>query len=186
MSIPQPPQPVKLIMSLLSADPRLIDQACTELCSRYGPRDFMSELLPFHYTRYYAAEMGDDLRRRLVSFEKLIAPDTLPEIKRATNAMEAACADEQGKRRINLDPGYMALSHIILATCKGFSHRPYLRDGVYADLTLIFRAHSFQALAWTFPDYGSPEMIQLLNAVRSSYLNQLRPGKNEDGTASHS
>ena len=177
MSIPQPPQPVKLIMSLLSAVPRLIDQVCTGLCSKYGPLDCISELLPFRYTRYYEAEMGADLRRRLISFESLIAPDTLPEIKNAANAMEAAHADEKGKRRINIDPGYIALSHIILATCKGFSHRPYLRDGVYADLTLVFRAQSFQALEWTFPDYGSAEMIELLNTMRSNYLHQLRAMK---------
>jgi len=180
VSIPQPPHPVKLIMSLLSAHPRLIDEVCTDLSSRFGPLDFMSELLPFRYTRYYESEMGADLRRRLVSFQNLIAPDTLPEIKLATNALENACADEQEKRRINIDPGYIALSHVILATCKGFSHRPYLRDGVYADLTLMFRAQSFQALEWTFPDYGSAEMIQLLNTIRGSYLNQLRAVKSED------
>ena len=91
-----------------------------------------------------------------------------------------ACADAQEQRRINIDPGYIALSHVILATCKGFSHRPYLRDGVYADLTLIFRAQSFQALEWTFPDYGSAEMIELLNTIRGSYLKQLRAVKSED------
>jgi hypothetical protein len=78
VSIPQPPQPVKLIMSLLSAHPRLIDEVCTDLVSRFGPLDFMSELLPFRYTRYYEFEMGADLRRRLVSFQRLIAPDTMP------------------------------------------------------------------------------------------------------------
>jgi hypothetical protein len=124
--------------------------------------------------------MGADLRRRLVSFQNLIAPDTLPEIKLATNALENACADEQEKRRINIDPGYIALAHVILATCKGFSHRPYLRDGVYADLTLIFRAQSFQALEWTFPDYGSAEIIDLLNTIRSNYLSQWRAVKSKD------
>jgi hypothetical protein len=118
--------------------------------------------------------MGAELQRRLVSFEQLIAPDTLPEIKNATNLLEAARADEKGGRRINIDPGYISLAHVILATCKGFSHRPYLRDGVYADLTLIFRAHSFQALEWTFPDYGSAGMIALLNTLREKYLQQLR------------
>jgi hypothetical protein len=185
VSIPQPPQPVKLIMSLLSADTWLIDEVCTELSSSYGPVDFVSELLPFRYTRYYEAELGADLSRRLVSFEHLIAPDTLPEIKNAANAMEAARAGENAQRRINIDPGYIALSHIILATCKGFSHRPYLRDGVYADLTLIFKAQSFQALEWTFPDYGSAQMIALLNTMRSSYLHQLRAMKSPAGPEPH-
>jgi hypothetical protein len=124
--------------------------------------------------------MGAGLSRRLVSFRNLISPDALPQIKLATNAMEAANAGDQGRRRINIDPGYIALSHVVLATCKGFSHRPYLRDGVYADLTLIFRAQTFQALEWTFPDYGSAQMIQIFNTIRGSYLNQLRVGRDEE------
>ncbi len=112
--------------------------------------------------------------RRMVSFQKLISPDALPAIKLAANAIEHRFADDQGKRKINIDPGYLALSHLVLATCKGFAHRPYLQDGVYADLTLIFQAHTFRALEWTFPDYKSADMIGLLNTMRDNYLKQLR------------
>ena len=62
-----------------------------------------------------------DLMRRMVSFEKLISPDVLPAIKLATNAIEHRLADDQGKRKINIDTGYIALSHLVLATCKGFA-----------------------------------------------------------------
>ncbi len=161
-------------MSLLSADAILIEGVFKKLIVRFGVTDFISEPLPFHYTNYYAAELGADLIRHIISFERLILPDLLPSIKLGTNAVEDSLADERGNRRINIDPGYIALSHLILATCKGFAHRPYLRDGVYADLTLIFRSQTFQALEWTFPDYGSGEMINLLNTIRKNYLAQLR------------
>jgi hypothetical protein len=174
VSTPVLPQPVKLIASLLTGVPQLIDEVCGELSQRYGAIDFISEALPFHYTRYYETELGSSLVRHMVSFQKLISPDMLPAIKLATNAIEQQFADDQGKRKINIDPGYIALSHLVLATCKGFAHRPYLQDGVYADLTLIFQAHTFRALEWTFPDYKSADMISLLNSMRDNYLKQLR------------
>jgi len=174
VSTPVSPQPVKLIASLLTGVPQLIDEVCGELSERYGAIDFISEALPFHYTRYYEAELGGSLMRRMVSLQQLISPEALPAIKLATNAIEQRYADDQGKRKINIDPGYIALSHLVLATCKGFAHRPYLQDGVYADLTLIFQAHTFRALEWTFPDYKSAGMIGLLNTMRDNYLKQLR------------
>jgi hypothetical protein len=154
--------------------PPLIDEVCEELSERFGAIDFISKALPFHYTSYYEAELGSNLMRRMVSFQKLISPDALPAIKIATNAIEHRFTDNQGKRKINIDPGYLALSHLVLATCKGFAHRPYLQDGVYADLTLIFQAHTFRALEWTFPDYKSADMIRLLNTMRDNYFKQLR------------
>jgi hypothetical protein len=177
VSKPFAPQPVKLIMSLLSADSTLIEMVDSELEARFGVIDFRSEALPFHFTDYYEAELGKHLLRRMVSFDKLINPDALPSIKIATNALEDAHADERGRRRVNIDPGYISLAHLILATCKGFAHRPYLRDGVYADLTLIFRAQSFQALEWTFPDYRSHEMLRVLNTMRKNYRAQISTQK---------
>ena len=174
MSTPASPQPVKLIASLLTGVPPLIDEACEELSERFGAIDFISEALPFHYTSYYEDELGSNLMRRMVSFQKLISPDALPAIKLAANTIEHRFADDQGKRKINIDPGYIALSHLILATCKGFAHRSYLQNGVYADLTLVFQAHTFRALEWTFPDYKSADMIRLLNTMRDNYRKQLR------------
>jgi hypothetical protein len=174
VSTPVSPQPVKLIASLLTGVPQLIDEACAELSERFGAIDFMSEAMPFHYTRYYEEELGSNLIRRIASFQKLVSPDTLPGIKLATNTIENRFAGEQGKRKINIDPGYIALSQLVLATCKGFAHRPYLQDGVYADLTLVFQAHTFRGLEWTFPDYKSADMIRLLNTMRDNYLKQLR------------
>jgi len=174
VSTPAIPQPVKLIMSLITGMPHLIDAVCETLRAYFGELDFISDLLPFHYTRYYEAELGSSLVRRMISFQTLISPDALPAIKLTTNSLEQRFADTSGKRRVNIDPGYIALSHVILATGKGFAHRPYLRDGIYADLTLIFQAHTFRPLEWTFPDYRSEEMIGLLNTLRSQYLKQLR------------
>ena len=174
MSEPSAPKPVKLIVSLISGDENIIASVAGKLSQVYGGIDFMSKLIRFNKTDYYEAELGKSLVRRFVTFEKLVEPDGLPEVKRWTNRLESEHKDREGNRKVNLDPGYISLCHLILATNKGFSHRPYLRDGVYADLTLMYKGKSFQPLEWTFPDYGTDEIIEIMNRLRERYQVQLR------------
>lgn len=173
MSQPRPHEAVKLIMSLFSKDRELINEALEELSASYGEADYISPFVAFDYTDYYEKEMGAELMRRFVSFASLIPPESLPDVKLKTNDIEERFS-EAGKRRLNIDPGYLAHSHLILATGKGYSHRPYLRDGIYADLTLVFQHGSFQALPWTYPDYGSTDIKDLLSKIRTKYLEQLK------------
>jgi hypothetical protein len=174
MSHPSTPQPVKLLVSLITGDAHLITGVAEELSQTYGKIDYMSACIPFTATTYYEAEMGEGLMRRLITFEDLLDPERLPEVKRYTDKLEAHHTNSEGHRRINLDPGYITLYQLVLATNKRFAHRPYLKDGVYADLTLIYKNKSFQPLAWTFPDYGSAEMIGIVNRLRERYHLQLK------------
>ena len=143
------------------------------LSLRYGDVDFVSSRMAFHYTDYYEEEMGSPLERRFVFFRELINPESLPDVKIFTNAIEEQTS-VLGKRRANIDPGYISQAHLILATGKGYTHRPYLRDGIYADLTLVYKGKSFQNLPWTYPDYGEKESVEIFNRVRARYLMQLR------------
>jgi hypothetical protein len=161
-------------MSLITSSDPLIDQGIEDLSGDFGPVDFISERFSFHYTDYYTPEMGSGLFRRFITFENLIPRERLPEIKQRTNRLEARMAKPDGKRQINIDPGYLCMEHVILATTKGYTHRPYLRDGIYADLTLIFRNKSYQPLEWTYPDYREEKVIQLFNQLRRVYLQNLR------------
>ncbi|MGQ9509203.1 MAG: DUF4416 family protein [Thermodesulfobacteriota bacterium] len=168
------PKPAKLFMSLITSSDKFIEQGIEALCLDFGPIDFISERLPFYYTDYYTAEMGSGLFRRLITFESLIPRERLPEIKKLTNRLEERMAKPDGRRQINIDPGYLCLEHVILATTKGYTHRPYLRDGIYADLTLIFRNKSYHPLEWTYPDYREGNMIKLFNQFRKVYLQNLK------------
>ncbi len=173
MSKPSLPQPVKLVASVLTGDTDIAGQVCEKLISRFGQTDFRSNPLPFNFTAYYEKEIGENLFRHILGFEKLIMPETLPSIKLWTNELESFFLRKDGTRRVNIDPGYISLCHLILATCKNFSHRPYLRDGVYADMTLIFKGKTFTPLEWSFPDYASASHINLLNRIRNTYHRQL-------------
>ena len=175
MSDLQPADAVKLIASVFSGDICLLADALRALSDRYGKADYISAPMPFTYTDYYEDEFGGSLIRRFVAFERLIRPEWLPDIKRWTNDLEGRMSDG-GRRRVNIDPGYLAAAHLILATGKGFGHRPYLRDGIYADLTLIYRERSFHALEWTYPDYRQDEVIRLFNRLRERYREDLKEG----------
>ena len=167
-------KPANLFMSLISSDDTILVRGMEDLRLIFGEIDFMSERFSFDQTDYYHEEMGFPLVRNFVTFERLIPIPTLPQIKHATNHLENRYASTEGKRRINIDPGYLCLVHAVLATTKGYTHRPYLRDGVYADLTLIFRNKSFQPLEWTYPDYRQEEVIMLFNQFRKKYVEELK------------
>jgi hypothetical protein len=173
MSDPQPPEAVKLIASLFSGDGRLLNDAVQALSGKFGKADFISAPAPFTYTDYYEKEFGSSLIRRFVAFERLIRPESMPDVKVWTNDLEKRLSAE-GRRRVNIDPGYLAKAHLILATGKGYAHRPYLGQGIYADLTLIYRDKSFHSLPWTYPDYAGGEVIGMLTRIREKYLLQLK------------
>jgi hypothetical protein len=173
MSKPTQALPVKLVFSVFAPATGILNDTINGLSALYGQPDFVSEQIPFDYTDYYSPEMGEKLVRRFLSMEKLIRPEALPDIKLATNEIEEASVINDC-RQVNIDPGYLSQSHLILATGKGYSHRPYLRDGIYADLTLIYQGKKFCSLPWTYPDYADEKQLAMLSAIRSRYLLQLK------------
>ncbi len=168
--------PVKYMVSVLSACPPAMTEVIRSLSDRWGLTDFVGPVMPFTWTDYYEPEMGAPLSRRFVSFRDLIRPERLPDIKRETNDIESRFS-EGGMRRVNIDPGYLSAAHLILATGKGYTHRPYLRGGVYADLTLLYQRGTFTALPWTYPDYAEGAVIVMFNKMRDRYLLQLKSGQ---------
>ncbi len=173
MSTPNDSDDVRLISSLFSPEKELIDRAVMEMEKLFGPVDIISSWLFFDRTRYYEKEMGWPLHRRFVTFKDLIRPEELPEKKLATNRIERAYSDGE-KRRINIDPGYISLERLVLATGKNYTHRIYLSKGIYADLTLVFNKGSFRPLDWTYRDYSDINTIEFFNEQRERYKNRIR------------
>lgn len=172
MGTAKQPQPVKLIISLLTADTTRWDMARAALTDAYGPIDWESPPLPFHHTDYYEPEFGADLQRILLTFQQLIDPGDLPAIKNHTNGLEAQWTAED-RRRINLDPGYVSLSKLVLATTKNHAHRIYLADGIYGEVTLRYHQKAFRPWPWTYPDYASDDYLAMMAGIRARYVEQL-------------
>ncbi len=167
-----PPDTVKLICGMISADRAWFERVEADLVAAFGPIDIRGAILDFDFTDYYDAETGFPLMRAFLGFERLISPEELPAIKRLTNALEntfAALPEASCPRPINIDPGYVAPAKLVLASMKNFSHRICLEGGVYAEVTLLFN-RGWQPLPWTFPDYGSGRYFDFLDAARETLL----------------
>ncbi len=173
MSTPQEAKKVKLISSLFSSEEELIEKVIKQMEGYFYPVDWISEKLLFNRTRYYAKEMGWPLFRRLISFSKLISPNSIVDIKLTTNKIENEHLTDK-RRRINVDPGYISLERLVLATGKNYTHRIYLTKGIFVDLTLVFHAGTFKPLAWTYPDYADEKVISYFNIVRDRYFKHLK------------
>ena len=174
MGAPTPPQPVKLLVALLSTDPPLFATAAVQLQQSYGSVDLESEVFPWNTTDYYREEMGKNLLRKFVTFERLISPEELVRIKLATNALELASSPTASPRRVNLDPGYLDATKLVLASTKNQAHRLYLSQGIYAEVTLLYHHGAFHPFVYTYADYRWPETHAFLRRVRTRYLEQMR------------
>lgn len=168
MSLPKPPKPAKLVIGFFLNDRSLLPQIADELSLLFGPIELASLWLDFDYTSYYTPEMGAPLYRRMLVFQRLVAQDDLASIKCRTNEIELRYAFN-GKRRVNIDPGYLLFERFVLASGKNFTHRIYIGNQIYADLTLIYQKGAFQTLPWTYPDYATDEMFSFLGLVRKHY-----------------
>jgi len=181
------PKPALLIAPVFSADPALIETARGALADRWGPVALTSDPFAFDETAYYEAEMGPGLQLTLYAFERLIDPSQLPEMKRASNRLEQELArwraEHSGRtlagstvssRPVNIDPGYLTEAKFVLATTKDRDHRLYLRDGVFAEITLRYTHGAWRAFEWTYPNYQRADYQAFLSRCREYYRERLR------------
>ena len=170
-----------LIAGVLAAGDEALRVATSLMEQGYGPVRMASGAVPFTWSRYYAAEMGPGLTRRFLAFERPIGPGLLRQTKLATANLERAHAHE-GRRVFNLDPAYLTLSTLVVASTKDASYRVYLGDGIFAQPMLVYRDGTFQPLEWTYPDYRDPAHLGFFEAVRRDALDRgVLRGRRPDG-----
>jgi hypothetical protein len=179
VAVPRASEPAKLTVGALSAFPDAWERAREALVELYGPAECQVGPLPFDQTDYYAEEMGAPLSRWLLAFERLVGQQRIAEIKHRTNGIEAALASERRwpvDRPVNLDPGYVTLGKLVLATTKDQAHRIAVGEDIYAEVTLRFRSGRFEPLEWTYADYRQEGYLDFFARVRESLRARLRGG----------
>jgi hypothetical protein len=169
------PLPVKLFVGVLTSIPDLAAQAEERLVSQFGPVDVRSDSFRFDLTSYYDEEMGNPIRRCFFSFSELIQGSAISEIKVKTNDLESvfASAVPSVKRPVNLDPGYVEQSKVVLASTKNFFHRILVSGGIYAEVTLHYQDGQWHSFPWTFPDFKSDRYHPFFSSMRKIYRAQL-------------
>lgn len=177
MAEPRNHPPVVLVVAVFSRHPEALAWGRAQLEALYGPVALVSPEFAFNQTGYYEKTMGSALRKQLLAFQDLLSLDQLPAVKLRTNALEREIA-ESGRwpeeRPLNLDPGLLTLGKFQLATVKDQAHRIYLRDGIFAEVTLHYAAGVFVPWPWTYADYRQPLVLEFLQSVRDWYYRRIR------------
>ena len=161
--------PGALIAGITFSGNEMPDKAESLLEDAFGSIEMKGGVFDFTMTDHYAAEMGEDLKKFFCCFTNPIELDALPDIKLRTNEIELQLAeDDEGNlsRTVNIDPGYVTLSKLVLASTKDYSHRIYIGKGIYAEITLRFVHKTFAPVDTTYPDYRLPLAIDFFNMVR--------------------
>lgn len=177
MGTPKEPKPAKYFVALLSSQIDLLNAVETDLETLLGGIDDRSETVAWTASRFYEDEMGTGLLRRFLSFDALLAPEVLADVKLGTQKIEehyrSAPANGSG-RRVNCDPGYLEAGKVVLASTKNAIQRIYLRGGIFAEATLLYYDRMFHGCTYTYPDYLWPATLRFMTACRARYLEQLR------------
>ena len=171
------PKPVKLIIGILTADDNALSRAAGALENEFGAMDLKSDVWPFTQTEYYKDQTGEHILRQFVSIDELIDPGRLADIKHRTNELEKQLAEQSISdlpRPVNLDPGIIEPSKLILATTKNYSHRIYIGNKMYAEVTLMYDKGHWKHFDYTYPDYRQKIYHDFFSKVRGRLVEQLR------------
>jgi hypothetical protein len=168
-------QPYQVILFFaITYDPAFqINDILQILDQKFGKRDKTFGPIAFSWTEYYQQEMGSDLKKLYFTCSNLIDREKLAEIKNYTNQLESSFARE-GKRRVNIDPGYVARDKFVLASTKDFFHRIYIGNGIYAEVTLHYRKGRYRFFSWTYPDFRDLDFQKFLEGVRAPLVKEIR------------
>jgi hypothetical protein len=172
MAEPVIPQKAKLFIGIIFSSEEVMLKARKKLERKFGSIDTETLYIPFSHTVYYK-EIGSKLYKVFFSFEKLIGRDRLADIKLYTNSIERNLSSK-GNRQVNLDPGYLTLSNVFLASCKEFFHRAYLGKGVYIENEYQYVNKEYVFWDWTYPDYKKSEYLSYFHDLRKIYYSQIR------------
>lgn len=170
-------EPVKAICGVLfhpGVEPARVEDA---LAPVFGAVDLRSDVWDFDFTTHYESETGPNIQRAFLAFDELMDPGDLAAAKVRTNQIEldlAAALDCHVPRPVNLDPGYVDLARLVLASARDRDHRVYLGRGIYAEATLRYCRSGFVPWEWTYPDYRTRPYLAFFEQVRARYVEQRR------------
>lgn len=195
MGLIKTPPPCVRLAAVFSAKSVWIDECWQRLEAVWGPIADLSEAFDFVESEYYHRTMGCGLKKQLAVFRFPYDPSELPgdklfanDLELSWNAHSAPCRSELGRdiekpisnlsmqRPINIDPGYMSLTKLVLASTKNREHRIYLREGIYAEVTLAYRDQAWQCMPWTYADYQRVDVRAFLARARRRFAASIATG----------
>ncbi|OGW51835.1 MAG: hypothetical protein A2Y81_01745 [Nitrospirae bacterium RBG_13_43_8] len=162
----KPAESALLFVSTLYRDSDVFEQSKEILENSFGDTLYISPPLPWDYSSYYRNEIGEQLFRQIIFFKNIVDPGLLADIKLKTNEFESALSLD-GRRQINLDPGYLTLAKVVLASTKNYAHRLYLGKGIYGEITLSYKDETYSPHIFTYRDYQDKSHIDIFMNARA-------------------
>ncbi|MEG1501994.1 MAG: DUF4416 family protein [Synergistaceae bacterium] len=158
---------VKKVLALLlpKNNIKIFNYVSELLRAEWGEPERISPRIPFIWTNYYT-DISPELDRCFFSYKGMHKFSQLPDWKNLT------CEIEQKTgilRKVNLDPGTIDGARFVLASTKGQAHRIYLRDGIFAEVTLCRRKGHWEKFFYTFPDFKSGVYDSWLELLREDW-----------------
>ena len=172
MIFPPDKQQALLLCGLLSPDSKLLKNIEKTLSEHFGPVALRSEVVPFEWTDYYNAEMGEGILRRWIVFERPLDLIKGWKLKQKTDEIEEGLRDK-GKRTINIDPGLVRHDGLWLFSTKPAGHRAYVNEGIWIELTVRFLKEHCEEMPWTYPDHRDPGVQLFFLKARNLLKKQL-------------
>lgn len=151
--------------------------AIERLSQAWGTQRAISPAIDFEAGGYYTASMGPSLTKTLVAFGDFMEPGGLADWKHQTNGWEVEYANESSHeevRPLNLDAGYMTQAKLVLATTKDRDHRIYLRDGMFAEVTLTYVDKQWTHHRWSYPSYRTEDVSDFAMECRRQLREHLK------------
>jgi len=186
MGEPTASSPALLLLAAFSRHEAAPAWVRAQASEAWGPVALESPSFAFDETDYYQPTMGPGLRKVFFTFARPFDPGNLAEVKLQTNQWEQLYARQSGHpepRPLNLDPGYVTLGKLVLASTKDHAHRIYLARGIYAEVTLCYKHGRWEPHPWTFADYRRGDYQEFFSECRELlHRGQLEAGQRE-GTA---
>jgi hypothetical protein len=127
-----------------------------------------TELKPQHFPmkEYYAKEMGTPLGRVYLVLEGKRHRNSLIEAKQWAMKLEREFSEGEN-RMVNIDPGSICLEQLLLISTKPYSHRIFVGDNLYTELTYQFQQGEYRPRAWTYPDYTEAQVLNFFTKSRN-------------------
>jgi hypothetical protein len=173
MSRPLEPDPVLRVCSCLVGDRSLLPEVERELIRAFGAVALKSPAYPFDGSDYYRDELGDRIERFWFCFAELCGAESLSDGRWTTGGIEESFAVD-GKRRVNLDPGYLDLGKLVLASLKQAPDKIYMGRGVWAHTCLRYRFGELTAPDHSFADFKAGRFNGFMLEARKLYKSLLR------------
>ncbi|MCK5283214.1 MAG: DUF4416 family protein [Nanoarchaeota archaeon] len=141
-----------LLFAIMYPNQKLLNNSISILEKEFGKIKAKSPEYDFNFTNYYEKEFGKNLKKIILVFEKTIEKNDLIEIREKTAEIEQKLSKNK-KRTVNIDPGYISKTELVLATKKQRSFKEYLGNYIYAHKVLEFKDKEIITFWHTFADY---------------------------------